>query len=299
MQQHQRCVCPQCGTTLRVKDRAYFNRPVPCPDCRSLLVIVALADDTLEARLAENSAADPRELPRPAATRSNLAGKSPDWTPNVVAVSWLAALLVAISIAGVAFWPKSTRRLPVVEVNSEPVRTEPTAVSVDVPPVELPVDEPQFPVAKLIPDQPVEPLIMPESVVDDPEFPPADAALVAAAEVVMELPPEKSLPRIDLETALAQPLLEFRQIRAVPRTELLELLEEMLGAPIRYGREELGTSANLLDQSISFDLQNIHVADVLAKVLEGTDLTSEREPDGLRLRRIAVEPSQPPNSPAP
>src|SRR5262249_53544420 len=107
--QHQRCVCPQCGTTLRVKDRAYFNRPVPCPDCRTLVVIVPVGDDELQVHLAEVPVEEIRKPPTPAVARVK------SWTPNVIVVSGLAVFIVAAMIAGAALWPRSPKRIVVIE----------------------------------------------------------------------------------------------------------------------------------------------------------------------------------------
>src|SRR5262249_55762315 len=110
----QRCVCPKCGTTLRVKDRGYLNRPIPCPDCRTLLVLRATNDDQLEATLAEPTSdadAKPAIHSRDAAAGQSMRLRLPVWMTNVTAVSWATALLLAAMIAGAAVWPRQ-RAIP-------------------------------------------------------------------------------------------------------------------------------------------------------------------------------------------
>jgi hypothetical protein len=117
---------------------------------------------------------------------------------------------------------------------------------------------------------------------------PLDTAPLPPADLpAPEEPPEPvdTKPKIDLNAALAQRLLRFRQGRSVPRRELLDLVEEMLGAPIRYDRASLGEAAEALEQAITLDLQDVTVEDVLRRVLDQSDLTYEREGDGVRLRR--------------
>jgi hypothetical protein len=134
-------------------------------------------------------------------------------------------------------------------------------------------------------------VIIPPEVLEEvaAEFPPADAAEVVAEQRTAAGPVPiafiaEPLPPVDFDLALAQPLKLFRQERAVSRQELLELVSEMLGAPIRYDLEALGSAARPLEQKILFELQDATVGDVLAKVLEKTDLDYDRERDGLRLR---------------
>lgn len=286
--QHQRCVCPQCGTTLRVKDRAYFNRPVPCPDCRTLVVIVPVGDDKLEVQLADVPVEESRKPATPAFPAT--VARAPSWTPNVIVVSWLAAFVVAAMIAGAALWPRSSRRTAVVDQSVEPKIPQDKIAKVEPEPKPAPsVDKDPVPAVDVLADVPIEPLLALEPEPIELDFPPADAALVARADGVLP-PAAQPVREIDLEAALAQPLLEFRQDRSIPRRELLELLEEFLGAPIRYDAEELGDAAKSLEQLVSFTLERITVGDVLAKVLEGTGLTPHREPDGLRLKVTTEAP---------
>lgn len=107
------------------------------------------------------------------------------------------------------------------------------------------------------------------------------------------LKPDDVLPPIDFDVALNQPLLEFKQNRALPRRELLDILEEMIGAPIQCDEPTLGDAAKDLDQPISVDLRNITVKEVLNKVLEQSDLTYEREKYQLRLQRKADSQDDP------
>ena len=479
-----RCACPQCGTTLRVKDRAYLGRPVPCPDCRTLLVLKAVDSDHLEATFAEVSPVEKPIASRPASASTWSDGLK-RWATNVTVISWAATFVVAMLITGVAFWPKRSPRpatadfspvpASVVDEQSEPAVIEPgipvpvepkpwaaretdspedrlerlgqrltdylhqhdqwprdhpprsfldelqppsevhaagilvpeflnpllpetttpagisvthfvgvAGVGVDAPglPVEHPragifgtqrITKPEHvtdglshtlllmgvenhlgpwtdagpatmrPLTQepylhgpdgfgtgqpdgmfvLLADGSVKfladgthPVILRRmaamadglpldlSVPGDPAPPvalsePAEPGDLPPAGIPEETEPvvmTEPLPAIDFDLALNQPLERFRQDRAVPRRELLDLLEEMLGAPIRYDVESLGTAADALDQIVSVDLQDVTVGDVLNKVLEKSDLSYEREKRSLRLRRKAEPPSEPGSS---
>lgn len=479
-----RCVCPQCGTTLRVKDRLYLDRPVPCPDCRTLLVLKAVDADHLKAVLAEEPAAvNPTTAPSTPGPKGT--NRLKDWVTNVTVVSWGATLVVAVMIAGVALWPKRPLRptlsdstpapsalavdppeqtAPDIvepgvaipfnpgpwaarETDSSDVRLErlgqrlaeylhrhghwPTddpprsflvelqqplednaaghivpeflnpllketttlagagvthfvgvaGVGEDAP--ELPVDHPRAgifgtervtkrehvtdglshtmllmgvenhlgpwansgpatmrPLAQepylhgpdgfgtgqadgmfvLMADGSVKfldsgthPVLirrmaaMADGLPLDLSVPgdPAPALAQSEPDNVGALPPAdipkamepadiaEPLPQFDFDAALNQPMQRFRQDRASPRRELLDLLEEMLGAPICYDVEALGSAAEALDQNVSLDLRDVTVGDVLQKVLDKSDLTYEREKRNLRLRRKANLPPEP------
>lgn len=299
---HQRCICPRCGTTLRVKDRTYLNRPVPCPSCRIPLILQLTEADQLEAVQAEDQEPGPRTKKPP----DQLAIKAPPtfarrlrgWFTNVTVASWIATLSVAGMMGTVAFWPKRhPQRRPAA--TSETVASEVRGASaLDTSPDR---DDPEVSAAQVdMVDNAIEPEIetRPEPVADaEPEWPPADAALAAAVTdnvrpIPVAIAPEP-LPPVDFEAALSQPLSAFRQIQAIPRQELLDLLEELLGAPIRYDPLDLGDAAKQLEQKISFELQDITVGDVLDKVLDKTEISYDRERDGLRLRKVLAEPPVP------
>ncbi len=481
-----RCACPQCGTTLRVKDRAYLGRPVPCPDCQTLVVLKAADADHLVASLAEEPAAAKPVTARPL-VQPPWAERLKRWAGNVTVISWAATLFVAALIAGVALWPKRSPRPitadsrpatvtvdspesvqpssvvePGIAVPNEPgpwaaretdgpedrlerlghrlaefheqhqrwptehpprsflaelqllenihaadqrilevlnpvlkETTEPDGVGVThfvgvagvgEDAAQLPVDHPRagifgtdritqqdhvtdglshtllmmgveqrlgpwtdsgqatvrsltsepylrgpdgfgtgqadgmfvlladgsvkflsseihpvllrrmaamadgLPLDLSVPGDPAPPLAMSEPA-DPGDLPPAGIPEPSEPVVIAE-----PLPEIDFDAALNQPLERFRQDRAVPRRELLDLLEEMLGAPIRYDLAALGAAALALDQNVSVDLQDVTVGDVLNKVLDKSDLTYEREKRSLRLLRKADVPPEPGDS---
>ena len=482
---HRRCVCPHCGRTLRVKDRAYLERPIPCPDCKTLLVLKAVDDDRLEAVLAEEPKIAAPEIEKEKPPRAD--GEWSRWLTNPKVISWTATLAVAALMAAFAIWPRREPAKPQASVQpssdveemkpiAEPIETAPpepplwaahetdgpeerlerlglrlndylqehgrwprqtaqnngeepnqsflvelqqpktaeemtavvpeflnpkfsvmtmpdgtgvthfvgvAGVGEDGP--QLPADHPRagifgtdrgarkedvtdglsqtllmlgvdtnfgpwaaagpatirpltaepylhgpdgfgtgqeygmfalmadgsvkfldadthpvlmrrmaamadgLPLDLSVPGDPA-PYVAESEPLDTTPWPPADlpgpedAPAVAAAE-----PPK---PMIDLDAALAQPLERFRQARGVSRRELLDLMEEMLGAPIRYDAKSLGDAAAALDQPVTFDLQNVTVEDVLKQVLDKSELTFDREKDGLRLRRKDETPNR-------
>jgi hypothetical protein len=469
---HRRCVCPQCGTTLRVKDRAYLGRPIPCPACRIPLILKAVGDDELEAVMADEPSEHIAPIPG-ATTRSSLR------SPNARLVSWIATLLIAALIVAVVVWPRRSPKpispAPVAESEgpvskesaaktNEPPQPAPKAANpfaardTDGPderlerlgtrlsdyhdrhghwPTEKPATDPAQPglsflaalepggeetarrrvvaeflnpnlaatmtaegigvthfvgVAGVGEDGPELPLDHPRagifgagrvtrrddvtdglsqtmlmlgvetrlgpwaaagtatmrpltqepyvhgpdgfgtgqddgmfvlmadgsvkflnaathpvllrrmaamadglpldlSVPGDPvpvmvEAEPIDATPLPEADMPPPEEPVAAAPPVDLDAALSQPLHRFRQTRGAARRELLELVEEMLGAPIRYDVEALGDAAVALDQRMTLDLNDVTVEVVLRRVLEGSGLIYEREKDGLRLQRF-------------
>lgn len=293
------CVCPRCDTTLRVKDRAYLNRPIPCPVCRAVLVLAVNESEQLIATL-EESAASGNQQSSAMHSRSasaTLSQRLRAWASNVTVVSWTATLLVA-GMIGLLLW------------RSNPPRTKGPA---DIATVENSVSPDEGETGRTIESNPAPgiQLEVPKQLADpedkaqpQPAVPvasDADASPVDALTVVKAAPPHAPqipaaaappAPPVDFERALSQPLAVFRQSRAIARLELLELLEELLGAPIRYDADELGDAAKQLDEKIAFELQDITVGDVLARVLDQTGIAYEEERDGLRLRKESGEPAE-------
>lgn len=105
------------------------------------------------------------------------------------------------------------------------------------------------------------------------EIPPSEAAIVVAPK-----PPE-----VDVELRLSQPIKKFEQARAVPVRDLLELLEELIGVPIRVDRAALGTAAAELDRSITLRLASTTVGGILTAVLQQVDLAWEIDGQAIRV----------------
>lgn len=293
------CVCPRCDTTLRVKDRTYLNRPIPCPACRAVLVLAVNESEQLIATPEESAASGNQQLSAmPSRSASaTLSQCLRAWASNVTVVSWMATLLVA-GMIGLLIWRSDRPRTqgPKEIANLEYAATpdeDPTASFIDLHqgpgiPLEAPRQladpedkakpQPVAPVASDVDASPVDALTVVKA--DPPQAPQIPAAAAPPA------------PPVDFERALSQPLAAFRQSRAIARLELLALLEELLGAPIRYDADELGDAAKQLDEKIAFELQDITVGDVLAKVLDQTGIAYEEERDGLRLRKESGEPAE-------
>jgi hypothetical protein len=297
---HQRCVCPRCGVTLRVKDRTYLGRPVPCPECQTRLILQAVDDERLEVVVAEEPALTTTlaaHAPRPA---QRLSQRFREWSTNVTVVSWAATLFIAALIATAALWPKRPPPPRIAQQrteNSAAISGEPErSGTADTEPDEFGVPEPAPPTqsdnVRPPGDQtepgPSDPAAGSSPVVDQDE--PLDALLLPETPAVAEITPAmvvaEPTPAVNFDVAFSQPLKQFRQNRAIPRTELLDLLAELLGAPIRYDAAQLGAAAQTLDQKLSLDLSDTTVGKVLDKVLEKTGLGYDRERDGLRLLPI-------------
>ncbi len=294
---HQRCVCPKCGVPLRVKDRSYLGRPVPCPDCRSRLILTVADNEQLQVTLVDmpaDAASNSSTEPTTSASTGHSAFTSAGTRVRVI--SWGAALLVA-GLVAVLVWRPWTASKPVVaqaeqdaalveEGDSLPVPANSVddegAMGDEMPSISFESNRQDTDPQEVVSEQPdaADP-----TAVNSPE--PLDALPLAEPSAM----PEKPVPAVvvepppfDFDKAFAQPLQRFRQSESVSRSELLELLSELVGAPIRYEDEQLGARVAGLKQKISLDLSDTTVGQVLDKVLEETGIVYERERDGLRLR---------------
>lgn len=118
-------------------------------------------------------------------------------------------------------------------------------------------------------------LRLPIAYAEDPESPPANA-LNPSRQVI------RPVKVFDLQAALAQPLQQFEQAQPVPARELVFLLEELVGAPIRGVTDP--DIAPHLDKPLTLSLTDVTVGDVLVHVLREAGLRYETEPEGVRLR---------------
>lgn len=119
-----------------------------------------------------------------------------------------------------------------------------------------------------------------------PKTPPVDPPGNPAETVVSPAPiPKPALPAVvvvDVESLLKQRLQKFSTSQPVSRAELLELVEEMLGAPIRYNREELGEKN--LERPVSLDMESTTVGGVLKALLDPAGWEYVIENNGIKLK---------------
>jgi hypothetical protein len=89
-----------------------------------------------------------------------------------------------------------------------------------------------------------------------------------AADFAAPLPPS-----YDVARALEQPIVRFRQSRAVPLQVLLQQLEELAGVPIALEGIEAAAAESLLASEVSLDVSDTTVGGILTELLQKVDLT--------------------------
>jgi hypothetical protein len=118
-----------------------------------------------------------------------------------------------------------------------------------------------------------------------PSDPPDEKETPPEAEAPIRRPPEK----VDVEGKMAQKIVSYKQ-PAVSRIDLIEALQEQLGVPIRFDRDELGPEK--LDEKIAFELENTTIGDVIRFVAERAGWQVVIEDTGIRLS-LKSEAAQP------
>lgn len=285
------CSCPECGTILRVRDRSFIGREIECPDCQAKLIIKLTDDREL---IAERPTVEKPKKKKPlqssvsAATppTPGIAAKLLDVVRSPLALAWGLGIGITAFVAIMLLRP-AVRLRPAVKDPSQSVvvapEPKPSPTTIDESPADLPATTP------MPTDPPAEPTENPivadtkaAAVVD----PPTQTPTPPATPEVKPEPAPKPMPvvvKLDIEAMLAQKLKSF-ETPAQPksRREILELVEELLGAPIRYDADELGQKN--LDRSISIDLENTTVGGVLKVLLDSAGWEYIVEDSGIRLR---------------
>jgi DNA-directed RNA polymerase subunit RPC12/RpoP len=287
------CSCPDCGTILRIRDRSFIGREIECPDCQSKLVIRLDGERELIAERPKVEKAQkkpPVNQPIGKKSGTTFGSKLAGVMQSPLALAWALGIGMTAFIAIMMLRPNVRFRKPTkdlivqapapVEVQKpdEPKAETPiespdqgtTVLEGPATPTELPADtetpstQPPTAVDPLV-EKPITPIVTPEVT---PEIKPNPAPVVV---------------KLDLEAMLGQRLKSF-ETPAQPksRREIIELLEELLGAPIRYAPDELGEKN--LDRSISIDLENTTVGGVLKVLLDSAGWEYIVEDNGLRIR---------------
>jgi hypothetical protein len=115
--------------------------------------------------------------------------------------------------------------------------------------------------------------------------------LKAVVDAVLANKPEAP-PPIDVAAALRQKIKRIEQTKPARLTDLLLLVEELAGVPIRYDREQLGADASKLDEQISFTLDEPTARDVLETILERAGLGYRIEANRIQIVPIAEPPAR-------
>ena len=95
------------------------------------------------------------------------------------------------------------------------------------------------------------------------------------------------MPKIDFDAALKLRLVSIDQSKPASRRELLELMEEMIGTPIRYDAAELGEK-NLYKQ-VTFKTENTTLGGLLKSILDPAGWEFVTEETQLRVKLKARE----------
>lgn len=356
------CACPECGTALRVRDRSFVGREIPCPDCQTTILITLTNSGDVVAAPAASSSSKTVNRGASVSTATNVTAPAtvknsghttgghplrPDssgrvtlgerkrhegfppaadisetpssrspwkvWLANVasspltlawlLAISLIAFLLIVALRPSVRFQPVRQQPMSEAASNAESPSSDPdksldsdkrngTTDPIDQPP---PPDLSESGPNVAFGATPAS-AIAPENVV--PPSPP-DSNHVAVAngnggepvigqqanktDVVPKEPAPTPVPKVDIGAALAQRIVSFKQSKPVPRRDVIELLEEMIGVPVRFDVGDLGKDR--LDQSITLELENTTIEGVLRAVADAAQWQFSTEKDCIRLSR--------------
>ena len=302
------CSCPDCGTTLRIRDRSFVGRTVPCPECHTALVIALDPDQHVVARKpvvdkvaitktatltkASSSGLSVVSVSDLATTNSPRApsrwseslrrvSNSPLAMAWALAIAMTALVLVAMTRPSVRFRspspippgqskpPESTNDQPLGPEGTHPRPSNPEGVPNGIAPVETPSPSELSP---SIAADATRPANAPEltfnpisETTENGNSGHKPLVVVPSANKVQPVaaPP----PKIDFDAALQLRFVMFEQPVPASRRALIESIEEMLGAPIRYREADLG--AQNLDKLVTVrKLENPTLRVILKAVLD-------------------------------
>lgn len=329
------CSCPDCGTTLRIRDRSFVGRPVPCPECHTALVIELDSDQHVAARkpvidkaatgktatltkasssgisVVSNTDLGTMNSPRSPSRWSELlwrVSNSPLVMAWALAIAMTVLVFVAMTRPSVRFWsggpvppgrstqPEARLDQPLVPEESHARATNPEGDPNGHAPVETPSPS-QLPLSLAAdatrpanaPELTFSPISETTENGDSGHKPPVAVPSPNRVQPVAAPPP-----KIDFDAALRQRFSEFEQPVPASRRALIEFLEELLGAPIRYRGEDLGEQN--LDKLITVrKLENPTLRVILKAVLDpaGWEFVATDTELRIQLKTTGDAPPQP------
>ncbi|MCX7392704.1 MAG: hypothetical protein NTW75_01105 [Planctomycetales bacterium] len=304
------CSCPECNTILRIRDRTFVGRQVKCPECGVVLVVKRHDHGQLVVGVPETDALKDLRKPLAIQIRAFFQGdhaassrQSAIFFQRLVSpmvISWALAAAVVILVVAIVFRPSVRVRSTVPPA----ISMEPPAASSSVSGENIDLDRvgprstqdsPQVIVAPSADGLDVEnvvdgltPANVPEGFEASPHLSPEasnfdeDPSLPLTAEKIIESLPQKTS-TIDFVVNLNQPLLSFEQPKPVSRRELIDLLEELLGAPIKYDVDQLGKFN--LEKLVTINaMENTTVGSVITAVLHDAGWKFHLQPTHLEIQ---------------
>ncbi len=323
------CSCPDCGTTLRIRDRSFVGRTVPCPECHTALVIELDSDRQVVARkpvivrAATNQTAAPTKASSSSlsvvsnsdrATTHSSRTQQSRWSESLRRVSnsplvmaWALAIamtvlvFVAMSRPSVRFRSPS-QTPPEPSRSPEPLNDQPLVPGESPSKPSNPVGDPNGnapfetpsssePLLSIAADA-TRPANAPElSSVNSDNGDTGHRPLVAVPSPNRVPPIAAPPPKIDFDVALQQRFPSFEQAPPASRRALIEFIEELLGAPIRYNAAELGEQ-NLSQLVTIRKLENPTIRVILKAVLDPAGWEFVTNDTALRIQLKANPPSK-------
>ena len=302
------CSCPDCGTPLRIRDRSFVGRTVPCPECHTALVIELDSDQHVVARKpVVDKAAINKAAPLTKASSSGISVVSDSdlattnsprapsrWSESLRRVSnsplvmaWALAIamtvlvFVAMTRPSVRFRsgspvpsersisPENANDQQLVPDESPPRQSSPEGDPNGNAPVETPSPSE---LSRSLAADATRPANAPE-LTFSPIFETTENGdsghkpLVVVPSPNRVQPVAAPPPKIDFDAALKLPISLFEQPVPASRRALIEFIEELLGAPIRYRGEDLGEQN--LDKLVTVrKLENTTLRVILKAVLD-------------------------------
>lgn len=301
------CSCPDCDTTLRIRDRTFVGRQVQCPECHVALVIELDRDEVLTARKPPRDPALKSAATAVTSAAAETGSRAPTRVDELrsalsspLALAWALALAVSALFVVAMFRPavrfgspgSSVRPQAAADNPVTPV-VEPKALDSTLHPTPVltapldPLANPTADATATVNDSKPHPTTSPLSQQPDggPTVKPVETVAVTPIPPAPPVPPPT--PRIDFDAILKQRLQSFDQSKPVSRRELIELMEELIGAPIRYDVAELGEKN--LDKQVTFKVENPTLGGLLKTILEPAGWEFVTDETQLRVRRKPPE----------
>lgn len=202
-----------------------------------------------------------------------------------VAVSWIAAIVVAATIVGMAVFKRGDSSVP---EHKQADAQSPAGTSTDEQQAnraknaseKRPSDrERRNRKQAAKPRQPKPPVMAKRPLPKQPE-PAAVQRPVAAFKPVHV---RRGEPVVDVESALSQKVLLFENQRGAPLQNLLGEVEELAGVPFRIDADLTNSQSSLLERRVTIKLENATVQDILQALLDKVQWTYTIENDGVSI----------------
>ena len=267
--------CPECSTTLRMKNRSSIERHFDCPECQTSLKVMTDSRSQLQVQRIIQPQVTSQIVGTTGWVKIRSLSKSPAAIAGLILFVVAASSLFAVIFHGESDPSDAVVAMPTLKVKQIEKIVQPKTTTKNSKPTLLIVKQVPPPVRAIIPTRSVPEVLPLEPVI----------AKIPEDKISKPLSPQQVEP-IDITNKLQQRLLKYDQAVPITFEQFLFQFEELSGVPIYVDETISKATSTFLLQKFSVHMQSGTLHDLLKLAVSKMNLDFLIEAKRIRIFKI-------------